>query len=128
MSIQAFFVNDGSTYESCLLLQEVLHGTTLRQPKLDKGAAINAQLKSIETSHVAFLDIDLGLYPANSIEFWRPIQKGKAMVILGYRQIPSQSSYIFRYKIGNQILSYSHELEFNQVITDVMCNFNIFSN
>jgi hypothetical protein len=86
-----------------------LHGITLRQPKLDKGAAIKKQLKSIETSHIAFLDADLEPYTASSIELWRLIQKGKAMAILGYRQFPSQSSYMFRNKIGNQILSYIYE-------------------
>ena len=125
------FVDDGSTDESYLLLQEALHGreihsTTLRQPNLGKGAAIRTGLKSVETSHVAVLDADLELDPTDLIELWRPIQNGETTASLGYRQFLSQSSYTYRYKVGNRILSHVYGLLFNQVISDVMCGYKVF--
>ena len=125
------FVDDGSSDESYDLLQRSLPGisfesSTVRQSNLGKGSAIRAGLKLVKTSHAAILDADLELDPKDLIELWQPIREGQAQASLGYRQFLSQSSYTYRYKVGNRILSAIYGLIFNRVITDVMCGYKVF--
>jgi len=125
------FINDGSSDNSNQALVDALKNITykseiLSQKNCGKGSAVRLGIRKAVTSHVAILDADLELEPSALAELWSPIKSGMEMATIGYRGFLSQSSYTYRYKIGNQVLSNFYGLTFNRVVTDVMCGFKVF--
>lgn len=125
------FIDDGSSDNSYQTLVDALKNITykseiLSQKNCGKGSAVRLGIRKVITSHVAILDADLELEPSALAELWSPIKSGMEMATIGYRGFLSQSSYTYRYKIGNQVLSNFYGLTFNRVVTDVMCGFKVF--
>lgn len=124
------FVDDGSTDNSVDTLLKALDEHTLTAEILQKenegkGSAILRAQSTCSTSHIAILDADLELDPAELINLWRPIRDGQEKASFGFREFRAHSSYTFRYAKGNRIISFIYGLVFNVVVTDVMCGYKV---
>ena len=127
---QTIFVNDGSGDDSEFVLRKALSSAKFPSEYIvksngGKASAIFAGLNKVKTSHVVILDADLELDPREIVNLWRPISLGEAEAVFGYREFRSQTSYTYRYAMGNRFISHLYGILFNQVITDIMCGFKI---
>jgi hypothetical protein len=70
---------------------------------------------------MVILDADLELETIDLVRLFQPILDGKAEVVFGVRSFSSQSSFTYRYVIGNKILSHFYGFLFNHYLSDIMC-------
>jgi glycosyltransferase involved in cell wall biosynthesis len=128
---KCLFIDDGSTDNSFLILSQALKevefsSEIVRQSNKGKGAAVRNGITRVDTTHVAILDADLELDPYALGELWEPIFMEREIATLGFRSFLSQSSYTYRYSVGNRVISNIYGFVFNRVVTDVMCGYKVF--
>jgi len=119
-------VDDGSTDGSASRLDEILGTGNLTRKLISKknggkGTAIIAGIPECTGTHMLILDADLELSVEDIGQLFQPILDGKADVVFGVRRFSSQSSFTYRYVIGNRFLSHYFGLLFNHYLSDIMC-------
>lgn len=127
---EVIFVNDGSFDNSLEILEDALLDTNLKHriiSKVNGGKASAIQLGSrhVAASHTLILDADLELNTFDVIRLWDVVTSGKSDIVFGYRSFLAQSAFTYRYARGNQFLSHTYGILFNEVITDIMCGFKL---
>jgi dolichol-phosphate hexosyltransferase len=123
---QVVIVDDGSTDGSANNLQNLLkesRAEVILHRKLNggKGSAIKEGIQFLKGSHAVILDADLELDTTDLIPLFQPILDEKAQATFGVRKFSSQSSFTYRYVIGNKFLSHLYGLLFNHYLRDIMC-------
>jgi glycosyltransferase involved in cell wall biosynthesis len=125
------FVDDGSSDNSRELVQN-FKSTTEHNVKslkndvnMGKGVAIKTGIEAALGSHSIILDADLELDPSEIESLFNPILEGKAKVVLGYRTFTSQSSFTYRYVMGNKAITNFYGILFNSYIRDIMCGYKL---
>ena len=125
------FVDDGSSDNSRELVEKYRKTTahniqsTKNDVNMGKGVAIKTGVESASGTHCLILDADLELDPAEIYNLFQPVIDGKAQVVLGYRTFTSQSSFTYRYVMGNKAITNFYGLLFNSYIRDIMCGFKL---
>jgi glycosyltransferase involved in cell wall biosynthesis len=125
------FINDGSTDNSVEILKHCLSGSSIKHEiisldsNVGKSGAIRKAISRINSSHFAILDADLELNPRDICRMWEIIKNEKAQAVFGYRRFLSQSSFTYRYTIGNLFISNWFGIFYNVVHTDIMCGLKI---
>jgi len=127
---QVIFIDDGSTDNSILFLQDALKENKLPHLVISKdnggkASAIRSGSNKLQTSHVVILDSDLELATAEIARMWEVVKSNDSDFVFGYRKFLSHSSFTWRYSRGNQIISNLYGLLFNEVITDIMCGYKL---
>jgi len=127
---QLIFIDDGSTDNSVLFLNDALKESNLPHLVISKknggkASAIRSGSSELQTTHVVILDSDLELATAEIARMWAVVQSGDSDFVFGYRKFLSHSSFTWRYSRGNQIISNIYGLLFNEVITDIMCGYKL---
>ena len=123
---QVVIVDDGSTDGSADLLKKLLQESELsvdliRKENGGKGSAIRLGLNSLRGTHTVVLDADLEIDTSDLIPLFQPILEAKAEATFGVRKFTSQSSFTYRYVIGNKFLSNLYGILFNHFLRDIMC-------
>jgi glycosyltransferase involved in cell wall biosynthesis len=127
---ECIFINDGSTDESVSILTQSLAGTSLNasihsKENGGKASAVKLASKFLTTSHALILDADLELATSDIPKLWAAVLENKSDVVFGYRHFTSQSSFTWRYAMGNHFISALYGLLFNELITDIMCGYKL---
>lgn len=123
---EVIIVDDGSSDGSAQRLFEIV-SMGLVSCKLitkengGKGTAIIAGIPACTGSHMVIFDADLELAVDDLISLFQPVLDGKAQVVFGVRKFSSQSSFTYRYVMGNRFLSHYFGVLFNHYLTDIMC-------
>ena len=119
-------VDDGSSDGSAsqlhaFLISQDVKSELIRKENGGKGTAIIAGIPHCGGSHMAIFDADLELDVADLPKIFAPILTGKSDVVFGVRKFSSQSSFTFRYVMGNRFLSLFYGILFNHYLSDIMC-------
>ena len=119
-------VDDGSSDGSAVRLNEILRGENIRSILVTKknggkGTAIISGIPECTGTHMVIFDADLELAVADLVSLLQPILDRKAEVVFGIRKFSSQSSFTYRYVMGNRFLSHYFGLLFNYYLSDIMC-------
>ena len=119
-------VDDGSSDGSAsqlhtLLISQGLKSELIRKKNGGKGTAIIAGIPHCRGSHMAIFDADLELDVGDLPKIFAPVLTGKSDVVFGVRNFSSQSSFTYRYVMGNKFLSHFYSILFNHYLTDIMC-------
>jgi len=128
---EILFVDDGSNDNSKEQVEKfkelTAHNVKSLKNKVNmgKGVAIKTGVESAGSTHCLILDADLELDPSEIQNLFYPVINGKAQVVLGYRTFTSQSSFTYRYVIGNKAITNFYGLLFNSYIRDIMCGFKL---
>lgn len=123
---EVVIVDDGSFDGSAIKLHEILMGNRI-QSKLvtkgngGKGTAIISGIPECTGTHMVIFDADLELPVTDLVQLFQPVIDGKSEVVFGVRKFSSQSSFTYRYVIGNKFLSHFFGLLFNKFLADIMC-------
>lgn len=128
---QVIFINDGSSDDSDIVLEDALRIFNLphayiRKHNGGKASAVLEGLQNSQTTHAVILDADLELEVSDLTRMWKLILSGEAEAVFGYRNFKSHSSYSYRYVIGNRLISNFYGIIVNQLITDIMCGYKLF--
>ena len=124
------FIDDGSTDESVAILTQSLANTSLNanihsKENGGKASAVKLASKFLTTTHALILDADLELDTSDIPKLWAVVLENKSNVVFGYRHFNSQSSFTWRYAMGNHFISGLYGLLFNELITDIMCGYKL---
>jgi hypothetical protein len=128
---EVIFVDDGSTDSSASLIQNFINDSTIIATLIQlgrnqgKGSAIHEGVLVAQSSHLLILDADMELLPSEIPTMWEQVKNGRSEVIFGVRKFSSQSSFTYRFVIGNRIISNFFGLLFNAYLQDVMCGFKL---
>ena len=127
---ECIFIDDGSTDNSVYILTESLVATSLNatiHSKANGGKASAVKLASqfLTTTHALILDADLELATSDIPKLWAVVLENKSDTVFGYRDFLSQSSFTWRYAMGNRFISGLYGLLFNEMITDIMCGYKL---
>lgn len=119
-------VDDGSSDGSASHLHEFLVSQGVKSALIakrngGKGTAIVAGIPHCRASHMVIFDADLELDVADLPRLFAPVLSGKSDVVFGVRKFSSNSSFTYRYVMGNRFLSHFYGLLFNHYLTDIMC-------
>jgi glycosyltransferase involved in cell wall biosynthesis len=119
-------VDDGSSDGSAIRLNEILvvggiRCKLVRKENGGKGTAIIAGIPECTGTHMVIFDADLELDVSDLVELFQPVVDRKADVVFGIRKFSSQSSFTYRYVMGNKFLSHYFGLLFNRYLSDIMC-------
>jgi len=119
-------VDDGSSDGSALRLSEILSSGNIScklvtKKNGGKGTAIISGIPECTGTHMIIFDADLELAVSDLVHLFQPVREGKAEVVFGTRKFSSQSSFTYRYVIGNRFLSHYFGLLFNYYLSDIMC-------
>lgn len=123
---EVIIVDDGSSDGSAQRLFEILSMglvacKLITKENGGKGTAIVAGIPACTGSHMVIFDADLELAVDDLISLFQPVLDGKARVVFGVRNFSSQSSFTYRYVMGNKFLSHYFGVLFNHYLTDIMC-------
>lgn len=123
---EVVIVDDGSSDGSALRLNEILSSGSITSKLVTKknggkGTAIISGIPECTGTHMVIFDADLELAVSDLILLFQPVLEGKAEVVFGVRKFSSQSSFTYRYVIGNKFLSHYYGLLFNHYLSDIMC-------
>jgi len=124
------FIDDGSTDESVTILTQRLARTSLNasihsKENGGKASAVKLASEFLTTTHALILDADLELATSDIPKLWAVVLENKSDVVFGYRHFISQSSFTWRYAMGNHFISALYGLLFNELITDIMCGYKL---
>ena len=127
---ECIFIDDGSTDNSVLILTQSLARTSLNasiHSKVNGGKASAVKFASqfLTTTHALILDADLELATSDIPKLWAIVLESKSDTVFGYRNFLSQSSFTWRYAMGNRFISGLYGLLFNEMITDIMCGYKL---
>lgn len=127
---QCIFVDDGSRDSSINILKETLKVASFNfqivtKENGGKSSAIKEGAKLLHTSHIVILDADLELATSDIQKLWGVVQAGEADFVFGFRVFLAQSSFTYRYSLGNRLISTIYGIFFNEVITDIMCGYKL---
>lgn len=126
------FVDDGSTDRSYEMLIDSLQKVNLKykirrmEKNCGKAKAIKEVAPEISTSNAAILDADLEVSIKDLLRMWEFLKQSDYDSVFGIRTFRSQSSFTYRYTIGNKFISNLFGMFFNSVMTDVMCGLKMF--
>jgi glycosyltransferase involved in cell wall biosynthesis len=127
---ECIFVLDGCTDGSERILRKSLENVSFTfrifsKKNGGKTSAVHFGSKLVNSSHVLILDSDLELDPIDAINLWEVVTSGKSNFVFGFRTFRSQSSFTYRYSVGNKLISNLYGILFNSVITDIMCGYKL---
>jgi glycosyltransferase involved in cell wall biosynthesis len=117
-------VDDGSTDKTAKLAKQ--SGALVIKHKINKGkgealrTGFNYILKNCEDGYVVVVDADLQYDPKDSIKLLKPLKKGEADFVTGYRD---WSKVPFRHRLGNFIWRNSFNILFGTRFKDTNCGF-----
>ena len=123
---EVIIVDDGSSDGSAKRLDEILASENIESKLITKqnggkGTAIIAGIPECTGTHMVIFDADLELAVSDLLPLFQPVSEGKAEVVFGVRKFSSQSSFTYRYVLGNHLLSHYFGLLFNRYLSDIMC-------
>lgn len=127
---EVIFINDGSHDNSLEILENALQTSSLKFQVLSKAnggkaSAIQCGSKLVSATHTLILDADLELNTNDVARLWEIVTSDKSDIVFGYRKFLAQSAFTYRYARGNQFISHTYGILFNEVITDIMCGFKL---
>ena len=119
-------VDDGSSDGSALRLTEILTSGNIlcklvTKKNGGKGTAIISGIPECTGTHMVIFDADLELAASDLVLLVQPVLEGKTEVVFGIRKFSSQSSFTYRYVMGNKFLSHYFGFLFNHYLSDIMC-------
>ena len=119
-------VDDGSTDSSAeelhsLLAENLIPTKLIKKENGGKGTAIVAGIPECSGTHMVIFDADLELDASDLVKLFQPVLENKSEVVFGIRIFRSQSSFTYRYVIGNKFLSHYYGFLFNHYLSDIMC-------
>ncbi len=119
-------VDDGSVDGSAVRLNEILCGENISTKLVTKknggkGTAIISGIAECTGTHMVIFDADLELAVSDLVLLFQPVLEGKTEIVFGIRKFSSQSSFTYRYVLGNHLLSHYYGLLFNRFLSDIMC-------
>lgn len=119
-------VDDGSSDGSAVRLHEILRGEDfisklVTKKNGGKGTAIISGIPECTGTHMVIFDADLELAVSDLVLLFQPVLEGKTEVVFGIRKFSSQSSFTYRYVMGNKLLSHYFGVLFNHYLSDIMC-------
>lgn len=119
-------VDDGSSDGSAKKLHQILleKGITCKlvtKKNGGKGTAIISGIPECSGTHMVIFDADLELAASDLVHLFQPVLDGKADVAFGIRKFSSQSSFTYRYVMGNRVLSHYFGILYNHYLSDIMC-------
>ena len=123
---EVVIVDDGSSDGSAKRLNELLLAGNIicklvTKKNGGKGTAIISGIPECTGTHMVIFDADLELDASDLIQLFQPVLEGKADVVFGIRKFSSQSSFTYRYVMGNKVLSHYFGILFNHYLSDIMC-------
>jgi glycosyltransferase involved in cell wall biosynthesis len=123
---EVIIVDDGSTDGSASRLSEILTSEHISNKLVTKanggkGTAIISGIPECTGTHMVIFDADLELAVSDLVALFQPVLDGKAEVVFGIRKFSSQSSFTYRYVLGNHFLSHYYGVLFNRFLSDIMC-------
>lgn len=123
---EVIIIDDGSRDGSAIRLNEILvdggiRCKLVRKENGGKGTAIIAGIPECTGTHMVIFDADLELAVSDLVHLFQPVLDGKTEVVFGIRKFSSQSSFTYRYVLGNHFLSHYFGLLFNRFLSDIMC-------
>ncbi len=132
-SYEIIFVDDGSTDETCAILQDYAtalpHRVESYMPNRGKGFAIRAGMAAARGAYWLFMDCDLSTSLEHVIPFLAEGRGGKQIVI-GTRKISGavieRRQHIIRQRAGEVFTWLSRRLLRSEV-SDFTCGFKLFS-
>jgi len=119
-------VDDGSSDGSAVRLNEILCEENIASKLVTKknggkGTAIISGIPECTGTHMVIFDADLELAVSDLVLLFQPVLEGKTEVVFGIRKFSSQSSFTYRYVMGNKLLSHYFGVLFNHYLSDIMC-------
>lgn len=119
-------VDDGSTDRSAEELYKLLAANStpsklITKENGGKGTAIVAGIPECSGTHMVIFDADLELDVSDLISLFQPVLENRSEVVFGVRNFMSQSSFTYRYVMGNKFLSHYYGFLFNHYLSDIMC-------
>lgn len=123
---EVIIVDDGSIDGSATRLNSILSSENVPNKLVTKGnggkgTAIIAGIPECTGTHMVIFDADLELAVSDLVSLFQPVREGRAEVVFGVRKFSSQSSFTYRYVMGNHLLSHYFGLLFNRFLSDIMC-------
>ena len=123
---EVVIVDDGSSDDSANRLNEILASENIKSHLVTKanggkGTAIISGIPECTGTHMVILDSDLELAVPDLVHLFQPVLDGKSEVVFGIRKFSSQSSFTYRYVLGNHFLSHYFGLLYNRFLSDIMC-------
>ena len=92
-----------------------------------KGAAIRTAQKHHITGDVVIIqDADLEYQPEDLLKLIKPIEDGFADVVYGSRFLGSHRVFMFWHYFGNKLLTWSTNLLYNTMLTDMETGYKVF--
>ena len=131
VSKEIIAVNDGSSDDSRVILEELEHEGRIKLinhgKNLGKGAAIKSGLKKISGDLVIIQDADLEYNPDDYLKLLEPLIKKEADIVFGSRNMGTNNVPINRYYFyGGLLSSKIFNFLFNTNFTDIHTCYKIF--
>lgn len=127
---EIIIVDDCSTDGARELLQETAFPEMVKvlyhDHNMGKGAGIRTGVKAATKDIIIIQDADLEYNPTDFPVVLRPILDGVADVVYGSRFLGTHRSFMFSHYIGNRFLSFTTNVLYNNMLTDMETGYKAF--